>query len=222
MTKQLKIMLALFAVSILVFVVFPGIDLWSSSLFYKPASGFYLENNPLVQISYRYNRHITIVTVSVVVALLLATFIRNKPVFNLNKKAYAYLLLVMLVGHYVVVNIIFKDGWGRARPVSIEQFGGDRIFTPAFVISDQCERNCSFVSGHSATLFYFVALGLLLSGRKKWLIISVSIALGTLVGLGRIMQGGHFLSDIVFSFYAIMFTALALYYFMFGRGVLPK
>jgi lipid A 4'-phosphatase len=37
--------------------------------------------------------------------------------------------------------------------------------------------------------------------RRRWTLIGLTA--GALVGLGRIMQGGHYLSDVVFSFYAV-------------------
>ena len=54
---------------------------------------------------------------------------------------------------------------GAARGRSqIAEFGGDKRFTPAFVPSDQCARNCSFPAGDPAVGFYFVAAGL--PGRR--------------------------------------------------------
>ena len=39
------------------------------------------------------------------------------------------------------------------------------------------------------------------SWRRRWFLIGT--VAGAVVGLGRIMQGGHFLSDIIFAFYAV-------------------
>jgi len=43
------------------------------------------------------------------------------------------------------------------------------------------------------------------------------------LGLMRMGQGGHFLSDVIFSFYAVYFTAWALHRFMTrgGRELFP-
>jgi lipid A 4'-phosphatase len=54
-----------------------------------------------------------------------------------------------------------------------------------------------------------VSLGFLggAAARRRWTLIG--FAAGALFGFGRITQGGHFLSDIVFSFYATWFAAWA-------------
>ena len=50
----------------------------------------------------------------------------------------------------------FKDTWGRARPINIQEFGGDKIYTQPFIKSDQCEKNCSWISGESSAAFSFI------------------------------------------------------------------
>jgi lipid A 4'-phosphatase len=114
----------------------------------------------------------------------------------------------------LVVNAVFKEHWGRARPRDITEFGGTRTFTPAFVISDQCERNCSFVSGHASLPFAFAALGFLLR-RRRWAIYAGAAAFGGLVGFGRIVQGAHFLSDVVFSGVFVFLVAYLLAHYVF-------
>jgi lipid A 4'-phosphatase len=100
-----------------------------------------------------------------------------------------------------------KDYGGRARPAKIVPFGGSARFSPALLPSDQCASNCSFVSGHASAGFFFVSLGFLggRAARLKWTLIG--LALGSIAGLGRISQGGHFLSDIVFAFCFTWFSA---------------
>jgi len=205
------------ALAALLFVLFPQWDLAFSGLFYDPQSGFFLSDNPLVQLSYRANRYIATAGILVLLAGLATTAIKKNRLFGLDKKAYAYLLVVALLGPGLVVNTVFKNQWGRARPDHVQQFGGDQRFTPALVMSDQCERNCSFVSGHASVFFYFVALGLLYKGRRRRAIVSGAVVLGGLAGLGRILQGGHFLSDVVFSFLFVALTAVVVHYFMYGR-----
>ena len=67
-----------------------------------------------------------------------------------------------ILGSGIIANWYFKDQWGRARPVHITEFGGDKIFTQAFVKSDQCERNCSWISGESSAAFSFLVGTLIL------------------------------------------------------------
>ena len=55
------------------------------------------------------------------------------------------LIVGPIVGSGLIANFFFKDNWGRARPVHIEEFGGEKLYTPPFVISDQCLKNCSWI-----------------------------------------------------------------------------
>jgi lipid A 4'-phosphatase len=113
------------------------------------------------------------------------------------------------------VNTILKDYCGRARPFQVSEFGGRRHFTPAFVITDQCKTNCSFVSG-DASLGYFGLAFFFVTRRRRVVIASAAVLAGTLIGLVRMAQGAHFLSDVIF---AAVFTFLAgwLLYFLILR-----
>jgi lipid A 4'-phosphatase len=76
--------------------------------------------------------------------------------------------------------------------------------------SDQCQRNCSFPSGHAALGFFFVAIGFVV-GRHRGRWMRAGVALGTMLGCVRIVQGGHFLSDVVFAFCFVFVTAWVLH-----------
>jgi len=114
------------------------------------------------------------------------------------------------LGTGVVVNAILKENWGRPRPVDIQTFGGAGTFEPALHPSNQCNSNCSFVSGHAATGFTLLALGLLgaPATRRRWLLWGLAAGLST--GALRIAQGGHFLSDVLFSGLVIWLCGAAL------------
>ena len=182
----------------LVFVLVPGIDLWFSALFYHEAGGFYLQDAWWVRLLYKLVPPLTIALAVGLISLLVHNLVRHRAVGPFTTRAVLFLIAAIAIGPGLVVNTVFKEQWGRARPRDIVEFGGDRTFTPAFVISDQCEGNCSFVSGHSSVPFAFVAFGWVVR-RRRWAIFAGSTAFGGLVGLGRIIQGAHFLSDVVFS-----------------------
>ena len=107
------------------------------------------------------------------------------------------LLLALVLGLWGVVNVGLKDHWGRPRPTEVSAFGGPHPFQSAGTVSPYCDRNCSFVSGHAATGFTLMAVGLLgtPATRRRWW--RIGVVAGLLVGAGRVLQGGHFLSDIV-------------------------
>jgi len=110
----------------------------------------------------------------------------------------AFLVLAGTLGPGLVVNLGFKDQWQRARPYQVEQFGGVQQFTRAAVITDQCESNCSFVSGHVACGFFIVGL-MLIDPRRKvaWAVTGVSA--GLLIGFSRMSDAAHWLSDVLWA-----------------------
>lgn len=200
-------------ISVIVLMAFPEIDLFISSLFYSVQEGFFWSRHPIVLFFYSIPRVIVIVAFIGLLLLLIDIIIR-KPLLSIRPLVLFYLSAVMIVGPGVIVHNLFKDNWGRARPAQTYYFGGTKEFTPAWVISDQCQSNCSFVSGHSGAAFGLIAYALIAKRRRK-LAMMGAISIGSLVGLGRIIQGGHFFSDVFFSFIIVFLTAKILYYFIF-------
>jgi len=130
------------------------------------------------------------------------------------RRGLLFLFLVMAVGPGLLVNEVFKAESGRPRPSQVQEFEGTRDFVAAFEPSDQCDSNCSFVSGHAAMGFFFLAFAWVLRDRR-WLYWGALI--GLLVGLGRVMQGAHFLSDVLFGYPVVYVTALLLARAVLGR-----
>ncbi|MDH5360290.1 MAG: phosphatase PAP2 family protein [Gammaproteobacteria bacterium] len=199
----------------LFFFIFPQVDLWFSRLFYNEENGFHYAQTPWVQFSFHL---VPKLATAVIIFLLIAipfTIVFKKTIFGFSSKAYLYLFLSLSIGPGLIVNSTFKEHWDRARPITVMEFGGDKIFTPAFVISDQCETNCSFTSGHPTILFAFLSLALLLNGQRRRQVIYFSIIGGGIIGLGRIIQGGHFLSDVMISGFIVSMVAYSLYWLMY-------
>ena len=85
-----------------------------------------------------------------------------------------------IIGCGLIANLYFKDTWGRARPVHIEEFGGNKNFTGAFKKSSECQRNCSWISGETSAAFSFMVGSLLL---KNQIFVRLNIILGFMVFL---------------------------------------
>ncbi len=202
-----------FIISILlaaIFIKFPQIDIYVSGLFYIEGQKFYLKENSILMFLHNSVTYVTTFMAVLWISLIIATSIKKRPVFGLSRIRAIYLLLALIIGPGIVVNAIFKDQWGRARPSQIEMFGGKSEFTPAFIISDQCESNCSFVSGDPSVGFYLLALALAIPRYRK-LFICASLSAGVVLSATRIIQGGHFLSDTIFSG-IFTFTVIYLLY----------
>lgn len=193
------------------FLIVPELDLKFHRMFFDAArGGFYLKNHPLAVAVYEGVPWITRGLVLVVLVSWALSEWKKRDVLSVNRKVAAYVLLVLAVGPGLLVNAVFKDHWGRARPSQIVEFGGEKQFTPAWVMTDQCERNCSFVSGHASIGFYLLAFALLSRKHRKSLL-TLGVLSGLLVGWARVVQGGHFLSDVIFSGFVVYFTACILF-----------
>jgi lipid A 4'-phosphatase len=203
----------------LLFSAFPEIDLAVSRLFYL-GDGTFLFSQPSVGAVIR-----TLLRVGFALACIasVAGFISlaffGRKFLGLGMLAWAYIGLCAAVGPGLVANLGFKDYWGRARPVHIEEFGGPKTFTPPLLRTDQCESNCAFISGEASNYymlgFAFASLAAGQGRRRQFFL--AAIAAGTFSGLIRIGGGGHFLSDVVFAGIFMAFVARGLEWLMLDR-----
>ena len=201
-----------FVVFSLIFVLFPQIDITVSSLFYD--EGFYLRGSLYENFFYK-SVPIVVTTLAVSsIGIFLYNFIAKKNLLTLDTKKIIYIVLVLSLAPGLIVNATFKDNWGRARPVQIQEFGGDKTFTPAFVLSNQGGN--SFSSGHGSAAFSVLGFALLMRKRKE-LWIALALSYGVAVSFARIIGGGHFLSDNVTSFFVVYITTHMLYYFIMEK-----
>ena len=106
------------------------------------------------------------------------------------------------------MNLVLKNLWGRSRPGDIVEFNGSEFFTAWFEYSDACNTNCSFVSGDASVGFSIIILYFI---TKKIVFVNLSIVFGILLGIIRIIAGGHFSSDIVFAGLIIILSNLIIY-----------
>lgn len=201
----------------LFFYFVPQIDLWFSGLFFHEQDGFYLSQTLWARFGYELIPVLTVSVTLLLIGSIVITVIRKKTLFTFSTKSYLYMLLTLIIGPGLIVNSTLKDNWNRSRPVSIIEFGGTNTFTPAFVINDDCTQgSCtSFSSGHPTTFFAFLSLSMLLTGRIRKQVISFSVIGGALIGFVRIVQGGHFLSDVVVSGIVVTTVAYSLFWLMF-------
>jgi lipid A 4'-phosphatase len=184
--------------SVALFWLAPGVDLFFSGLFYDPRHGFALAAWPPLVETESLVRWITGGILAIVLGGTLWLRFAKRPLWVLDRNALIFLTAALVIGPGIVANTVLKDHWGRARPYQIAEFGGSKQFTAAPLPADQCDRNCSFVSGHAALGFSLVSFGLLLPpGRRRNIAIGAALGFGGLVGLGRIAAGHHFLSDVV-------------------------
>ncbi len=139
-----------------------------------------------------------LLAVSALLVLLIGFF---KSQLSPWRKKALFILLLLALGPGLVINVVLKGHLGRPRPRQIVEFGGTYEFT-------QCWQpgtggsNSSFPSGHAAIAFFLMAPWFILRDKKpryaEAFLIS-GLLFGTLVGIARILQGGHFVSDILWA-----------------------
>jgi lipid A 4'-phosphatase len=202
----------------LIFAAFPQIDLAVSRLFYLGDNKFLFAAPSTGSVFREIFRWIFILASVGAVAGFIAIAFASRRLFGLGFAAWLYVVLCAAVGPGLVANLLFKDHWGRARPIQTTQFGGTKQFTPALTRSDQCERNCAFISGEASNLFAIgFAVALLAESRRRRPLFIAAVAAGTLAGFVRIGGGGHFLSDVFFAGVFMAFVARGLYWLLFER-----
>jgi lipid A 4'-phosphatase len=207
--------LCLSALVLALFLLLPQIDLVTSGLFYAPGRGFFLENWLPVKLLYHSIPWLAWSIVFVIVLGAAWLFLLKRPLLRLDRKALYFLALSTAVGPGLIVNTVLKDHWGRARPIQIEAFGGTRHFTPAPLPAEECANNCSFASGHAALGYSIVAFAFLLpAGTLRRRGVTAALLFGTLVGLARVAQGRHFVSDVVYAGLIVYGTTALLHWWI--------
>lgn len=201
------VLIALIALTALIAI--NGTDLVVSSKFFISGSWPIGELFPWKML-YRIDRlpSVLLATVGLVAAILSIWKTSLKP----WRKAGIFLVLFLALGPGLLVNTIFKDGWGRPRPREIVQFGGNKQFQQPWQKGIRGQGR-SFPSGHASAAFFLIAPFFIHRRRRPliahgWLI--GGIVFGILMSIARIAQGGHFLSDNLWSFGMVYLTGLLL------------
>jgi len=202
MHRPFLIFISIHVLLALLFIAAPGIDLWFSGLFFIPGEGFFFDSASsktfLPFISWT-----TAIFINGAIFLLVVNWLRERRVAKhllFDNRKIIFLLLTLALGPGLLVNGFLKSHWGRARPSEVSTFGGRQSFSPAYVIAHQCRHNCSFVSGDAAMGFYLLAFLFVVRKRAQTVVVALAgVLVGSAIGLVRIAQGAHFLSDIIFA-----------------------
>ncbi len=190
--------------------VAPDIDLYTANLFYLGNSQFSLQSSDLLSIVFR-KILIPLILIYVLVLPIICKLTQLEKIFFRYKFTFKEILLIwssLIISILIVVNLILKNLWGRARPGDVVEFGGVEAFTPWYKMSDGCVTNCSFVSGDASVGFSIVILYFI---TRNIIYLYSSLIFGFLLGVIRISAGGHFFSDVVFSGLVIIILNLLLF-----------
>ena len=163
---------------------------------------------------------VIVVCLVAIVVLVLGT--RNPRLWAWRRVGW-FALSLLLLGPGLVANLWMKENWGRPRPRETTDFGGRHDYETVFGM-DFTGVGKSFPCGHATMGFYFVGLAFLLRQRHPaWAAVAlvVSLAWGTLIGITRMLQGGHFATDVVWAAWVMVISSAILYrLFRLDRQVL--
>jgi lipid A 4'-phosphatase len=202
---------AAFLLSAAIFSVWPGLDLWVSARFHDGQD--FVDADPLEAI-----RNL-IWSASILTALgavgLWSVWLALGRQAEVPARLWGWVAAVYFLGPGLLVNGLLKEQWGRARPA--QTFAGEAEFTAPFLITDQCDSNCSFVSGEaSAAAALAIVLGTLLwpllRGRTRRRCIALLALIAIVAAAMRVATGRHFLSDVLFAGFFTAFVALGLWW----------
>jgi membrane-associated PAP2 superfamily phosphatase len=197
---------------LIVLLTVPGVDLALSAYFYNAAlpQTWYLAATPPWRWLYLYGEYPALALAGGSLLVLLAGLVR--PSWAGYRRRCVFLVCAVALGPGLLVNGILKPTWDRARPRHIAQFGGLHTYRPWWQ-PGTAGRGDSFPSGHAAMGYILVAAAALVPGQRRWqhrLALGGAFGFGTLLGLTRLVQGGHFASDVVWAGALMCGTVLVL------------
>ena len=176
-----------------------ALDIAAARAFYRPEP---LDRWPLAHelpwsLLYRAAPWVTALLVITGLAALGASFTRAR---RDSRRAAVLILLGVALGPGLLANAVFKDHWQHPRPRDLVEFGGPLHYVASPLIGS--EGGASFPCGHCSVGFMSAAGWWIWRRRRPaWAAVSLAggLALGLLLGAGRMAAGAHFLSDIFWS-----------------------
>jgi lipid A 4'-phosphatase len=187
-----------------------NMDMALAARLYSPESGWLYRDVPLWRCLYQYG---TLPGYFMVASALISNYSVTRRKW---KKDALFLILLLCLGPGLLVNLVFKDHWGRPRPRQVEAFGGNRSYhapwEPTF--DGMCS---SFPCGHASTAFFIGAPFFPLLRRSRSLarvFLALGMVYGLLMGAARMAQGGHFLTDVIWAGGMVYLTGAVLYFLM--------
>jgi len=209
------VVLALLTLVTVVLFAVTDLDLVTIRPFYHPelSAPWPVSNDPLWLLFYRSAPWITGSLAVAGVALLITGVIREK---SRRLRLYGiFILLCVIIGPGLIINLVLKDHWGRARPRQLVEFGGSSEYSQPLVPFRASGK--SFPCGH-CSVGYLYGIGWWVwrrsHPRRAAVSLAAGLAMGTLLGIGRMTDGGHYLSDAFWSALIALGIAHVLYYYV--------
>jgi len=193
-------------------------DLLLAKRFYSPGIGWPWQNaRPWIDLYHYGNIPPLMLGLYGLIVFVFGFFVRRLAPY---RKIGLFLVVYLVLGPGLIVNTVFKDHWGRPRPVEVTQFGGTEKYLPVWERGTPGAHK-SFPSGHAAVGYFLFAPFFFLrkqSPAGAGFFLLLGLAYGTFMGVGRMAQGGHFATDVLWAWGLTYLTGLLLsYIFLFNK-----
>ncbi|OQW56693.1 MAG: hypothetical protein A4S14_21160 [Proteobacteria bacterium SG_bin9] len=194
----LYIALGVTALFVIVYALFPQLDLVAARLFYDPVTKTFPASFNGTLIFLRHSAMVVawLFAAPAIIALLAKLIWPRKPLMMSGRKA-VFIVFTITVSAGILTNALFKQHWGRPRPAATAEFNGKWDFKPWHDSSGACPRNCSFFSGEAATAFWTYAPASLAPVTLRPVAYAAATVFGVATGVLRMSFGGHYLSDVI-------------------------
>jgi lipid A 4'-phosphatase len=212
----LLIALALCAAFVVVFGLYPRLDLVVAGWFYDPVTkSFPIKQSAFAAFVRDAAMWIAWAFVAPSVVAIVLKFVRPLKPLIVPGRTVLFLVVTLVLTAGVLSNLAFKSHWGRPRPVMVTEFGGPWAFKPWYDPTGECPKNCSFFSGEGVTAFWTYAPAALAPPAWRPIAYVAASAFGFATGGLRMAFGGHFLTDVLASglvAFLVAWLAYALIY----------
>jgi len=184
------------SVMALLLLVDPGpLDVAISNLFYEPGVGFIGRHSFFLEdiLHDRAKQAVIVIGVFAIAGFVLSLLPTRLRQF---RRPLGYLVLAMALCTSLVTPL--KALTQVQCPWSLQQYGGDQVHTPLLSPRPPTDKpgRC-WPGGHASSGFSLLALFFMLRDRRPRaarVALLVALTLGTILSIGRTMQGAHFMS----------------------------
>ena len=192
------------------FAAVPEVDLIVSRFFWYPGSGFELNNNSDLIAFRDVNRFLPWAVIGVAAVLLIPNRLLRRLEHPTAPHKLLFVITFFATGPGLSVHLM-KMLVARARPRALQEFGGNAFFTPPWELTNQCARNCSFISGEAASAFALLTLVVFVKPKYSTAYIVAIGILAAAFSLTRVLHGAHFLSDVILAWNVMLVLAVLLW-----------
>jgi membrane-associated PAP2 superfamily phosphatase len=216
MSRWLVVLVALTALTMVVFAIWPGIDLAVAHYFYD--RGGFLGRDGLDRVGRDFFRVTPYLLLIAFAALYAARRFGVAVPYAPTGRAVVFMAATLAIGPGLIVNLGLKDHAHRPRPVHVQDFGGSAEFRPWYRFDGACRMNCAFASGEAAQGFWMVAPASLAPPPFRPLAIGAALLFGAGASVLRLAFGGHFLSDVLIGGLISLIVIVVGYRLAWPRG----